>query len=89
MVSPIGLTIVATLVEKRLGKYLISVIPHFLLSLQWFPLQGGQGQVHLRLEWLSLLPSAEKLEQVTNLANRKLAGEKQMTGNMGNWRARV
>ncbi|ELV12039.1 Extended synaptotagmin-1 [Tupaia chinensis] len=30
----------------------------------WFPLQGGQGQVHLRLEWLSLLPGAEKLEQV-------------------------
>uniref|UniRef100_A0A8D2B4N5 Extended synaptotagmin-1 n=1 Tax=Sciurus vulgaris TaxID=55149 RepID=A0A8D2B4N5_SCIVU len=30
----------------------------------WFPLQGGQGQVHLRLEWLSLLPDAEKLEQV-------------------------
>ncbi|KAM6152979.1 extended synaptotagmin-1 isoform 1-T1 [Erethizon dorsatum] len=30
----------------------------------WYPLQGGQGQVHLRLEWLSLLPDAEKLEQV-------------------------
>lgn len=30
----------------------------------WFPLQGGQGQVHLRLEWLSLLSSADKLEQV-------------------------
>uniref|UniRef100_A0A8C4L4X3 Extended synaptotagmin-1 n=1 Tax=Equus asinus asinus TaxID=83772 RepID=A0A8C4L4X3_EQUAS len=30
----------------------------------WFPLQGGQGQVHLRLEWLSLLPDAEKLEEV-------------------------
>ncbi|XP_027710821.1 extended synaptotagmin-1 [Vombatus ursinus] len=30
----------------------------------WFPLQGGQGQVHLRLEWLSLLPDANKLEQV-------------------------
>eukprot|EP00071_Canis_lupus_P047023 XP_022280580.1 extended synaptotagmin-1 [Canis lupus familiaris] len=30
----------------------------------WFPLQGGLGQVHLRLEWLSLLPHAEKLEQV-------------------------
>ncbi|XP_058413943.1 extended synaptotagmin-1 [Diceros bicornis minor] len=30
----------------------------------WFPLQGGQGQVHLRLEWLSLLPNAEKLEEV-------------------------
>nr|XP_028684784.1 extended synaptotagmin-1 isoform X1 [Macaca mulatta] len=30
----------------------------------WFPLQGGQGQVHLRLEWLSLLSDAEKLEQV-------------------------
>uniref|UniRef100_A0A8I5TUT8 Extended synaptotagmin-1 n=1 Tax=Pongo abelii TaxID=9601 RepID=A0A8I5TUT8_PONAB len=25
---------------------------------------GGQGQVHLRLEWLSLLSDAEKLEQV-------------------------
>lgn len=31
---------------------------------EWFPLQGGQGQVHLRLEWLSLLPDAEKLEQI-------------------------
>ncbi|XP_059539209.1 extended synaptotagmin-1 [Myotis daubentonii] len=31
---------------------------------EWFPLQGGQGQVHLKLEWLSLLPDAEKLEQV-------------------------
>ncbi|XP_006859477.1 PREDICTED: extended synaptotagmin-1 isoform X1 [Chrysochloris asiatica] len=30
----------------------------------WFPLQGGQGQIHLKLEWLSLLPDAEKLEQV-------------------------
>ncbi|XP_033077612.1 extended synaptotagmin-1 isoform X1 [Trachypithecus francoisi] len=30
----------------------------------WFPLQGGQGQVHLRLEWLLLLSDAEKLEQV-------------------------
>ncbi|CAO2581898.1 Extended synaptotagmin-1 [Lemmus lemmus] len=30
----------------------------------WYPLQGGQGQVHLRLEWLSLLPDAEKLDQV-------------------------
>ncbi|KAG8510236.1 Extended synaptotagmin-1, partial [Galemys pyrenaicus] len=30
----------------------------------WFPLQGGEGQVHLRLEWLSLLPDAGKLEQV-------------------------
>lgn len=48
----------------------------FYLSLQWFPLQGGQGQVHLRLEWLSLLPDAEKLEQVTNVQNSKLAGEK-------------
>uniref|UniRef100_A0A8C4LBZ6 Extended synaptotagmin 1 n=1 Tax=Equus asinus asinus TaxID=83772 RepID=A0A8C4LBZ6_EQUAS len=34
---------------------------------------GGQGQVHLRLEWLSLLPDAEKLEEVTNMGNRKLA----------------
>ncbi|XP_020739841.2 extended synaptotagmin-1 [Odocoileus virginianus] len=31
---------------------------------EWFPLQGGHGQVHLRLEWLSLLSDAEKLEQI-------------------------
>ncbi|XP_052609625.1 extended synaptotagmin-1 [Peromyscus californicus insignis] len=30
----------------------------------WYPLQGGQGQVHLRLEWLALLRDAEKLDQV-------------------------
>ncbi|XP_038607996.1 extended synaptotagmin-1 [Tachyglossus aculeatus] len=31
---------------------------------EWFPLQGGPGQVHLRLEWLTLLPDAAKLDQV-------------------------
>ncbi|XP_075758025.1 extended synaptotagmin-1 [Pelodiscus sinensis] len=32
---------------------------------EWFPLQdGGQGQLHLRLEWLSLMSDASKLEQV-------------------------
>uniref|UniRef100_A0A6I8NS35 Extended synaptotagmin 1 n=1 Tax=Ornithorhynchus anatinus TaxID=9258 RepID=A0A6I8NS35_ORNAN len=31
---------------------------------EWFPLQGGPGQVHLRLEWLTLLPDADKLDQV-------------------------
>uniref|UniRef100_A0A8C3HFU0 Extended synaptotagmin 1 n=1 Tax=Chrysemys picta bellii TaxID=8478 RepID=A0A8C3HFU0_CHRPI len=32
---------------------------------EWFPLQdGGQGQLHLRLEWLTLLSDASKLEQV-------------------------
>lgn len=66
--------------------YMISTIPHFYLSLQWFPLQSGQGQVHLRLEWLSLLPDAEKLEQVTNTENRKLAGEKYIARSMGAWR---
>lgn len=35
------------------------------LSPQWFPLQdGGRGRLHLRLEWLTLLPDASKLEQV-------------------------
>ena len=59
-----------------MGGFLILYLTLFYLSLQWFPLQGGQGQVHLRLEWLSLLPDAEKLEQVTNVQNSKLAGEK-------------
>ncbi|NWZ59065.1 ESYT1 protein, partial [Haliaeetus albicilla] len=32
---------------------------------QWFPLQeGGQGRLHLRLEWLSLMSDASKLDQV-------------------------
>ncbi|XP_031468003.1 extended synaptotagmin-1-like, partial [Phasianus colchicus] len=32
---------------------------------EWFPLQdGGRGRLHLRLEWLTLLPDASKLEQV-------------------------
>uniref|UniRef100_A0A8C4VZX9 Extended synaptotagmin 1 n=1 Tax=Gopherus evgoodei TaxID=1825980 RepID=A0A8C4VZX9_9SAUR len=32
---------------------------------QWFPLQdSGRGQLHLRLEWLTLLSDASKLEQV-------------------------
>ncbi|XP_063997377.1 extended synaptotagmin-1 [Pogoniulus pusillus] len=32
---------------------------------EWFPLQeGGQGRLHLRLEWLSLTSDASKLEQV-------------------------
>ncbi|XP_068854861.1 extended synaptotagmin-1-like, partial [Aphelocoma coerulescens] len=32
---------------------------------EWFPLQeGGQGRLHLRLEWLSLLSDASKLDQV-------------------------
>ena len=35
------------------------------LSPQWFPLQdGGRGRLHMRLEWLTLLPDASKLEQV-------------------------
>ncbi|XP_065510307.1 extended synaptotagmin-1 [Caloenas nicobarica] len=32
---------------------------------EWFPLQeGGRGRLLLRLEWLSLLPDASKLDQV-------------------------
>ncbi|KAM6364859.1 LOW QUALITY PROTEIN: extended synaptotagmin-1 [Pluvialis apricaria] len=32
---------------------------------EWFPLQeGGRGRLHLRLEWLSLMSDASKLEQV-------------------------
>ncbi|NXV97255.1 ESYT1 protein, partial [Calonectris borealis] len=32
---------------------------------EWFPLQeGGQGRLHLRLEWLSLMSDTSKLDQV-------------------------
>ncbi|NWR39836.1 ESYT1 protein, partial [Tachuris rubrigastra] len=32
---------------------------------EWFPLQeGGQGRLHLRLEWLSLMSDASQLDQV-------------------------
>ncbi|NXA12958.1 ESYT1 protein, partial [Sapayoa aenigma] len=32
---------------------------------EWFPLQeGGQGRLHLHLEWLSLMSDASKLDQV-------------------------
>lgn len=36
-----------------------------LLSPQWFTLKDTEsGRLHFRLEWLSLLPSTERLEQV-------------------------
>ncbi|XP_077644841.1 extended synaptotagmin-1 [Lonchura striata] len=39
---------------------------------EWFPLQGGgQSRLHLRLEWLSLLPDASKLDQVLEM-NRNI-----------------
>ncbi|XP_068027334.1 LOW QUALITY PROTEIN: extended synaptotagmin-1, partial [Melanerpes formicivorus] len=42
---------------------------------EWFPLQeGGQGRLHLRLEWLSLLSDASKLEQVLE-RNRTLVAK--------------
>ncbi|XP_056370928.1 extended synaptotagmin-1 [Oenanthe melanoleuca] len=42
---------------------------------EWFPLQeGGQGRLQLRLEWLSLLPDASRLEQVLEM-NQKIAAK--------------
>uniref|UniRef100_A0A3P9MIL3 Extended synaptotagmin-like protein 1b n=1 Tax=Oryzias latipes TaxID=8090 RepID=A0A3P9MIL3_ORYLA len=36
-----------------------------LTSLQWFTLkESSSGRIHFRLEWLSLLPNTDKLEQV-------------------------
>lgn len=36
-----------------------------MVFLQWFDLEEvATGKLHLRLEWLSLYPSAEKLDQV-------------------------
>lgn len=38
--------------------------------MQWFDLEEvSTGKLHLRLEWLSLLPTAEKLEQVNKQLN--------------------
>ncbi|NXL98066.1 ESYT1 protein, partial [Tyrannus savana] len=47
-------------------------------SPQWFPLQeGGQGRLHLRLEWLSLMSDASQLDQVlhTNSLLQPARGE--------------
>ncbi|XP_030822853.1 extended synaptotagmin-1 [Camarhynchus parvulus] len=42
---------------------------------EWFPLQeGGQGRLHLRLEWLSLLSDASKLDQVLE-KNQKIVAK--------------
>uniref|UniRef100_A0A8C3NR42 Uncharacterized protein n=1 Tax=Geospiza parvula TaxID=87175 RepID=A0A8C3NR42_GEOPR len=42
---------------------------------RWFPLQeGGQGRLHLRLEWLSLLSDASKLDQVLE-KNQKIVAK--------------
>lgn len=36
-----------------------------IFCLQWFVLDDvATGKLHLRLEWLSLLPTPEKLDQV-------------------------
>lgn len=41
------------------------IFPWLLLSPQWFTLKDTEsGRVHFRLEWLSLLPSTDHLEQV-------------------------
>lgn len=42
---------------------------------EWFPLQeGGQGRLHLRLEWLTLLSDASKLPEVLQ-RNRTIAAK--------------
>lgn len=71
LTSCFGQTVASVLVGKWMGGYLITTGPLFYFSLQWYPLQSGQGQVHLRLEWLSLLPDAEKLEQVSHMGRSK------------------
>uniref|UniRef100_A0AAR2JI63 Extended synaptotagmin-like protein 1a n=1 Tax=Pygocentrus nattereri TaxID=42514 RepID=A0AAR2JI63_PYGNA len=48
--------------DDFLGRYYCSV--HFKI-ITWFTLKDApSGKVHLRLEWLSLLPSAERLNEV-------------------------
>uniref|UniRef100_A0AAY4CZH9 Extended synaptotagmin-like protein 1a n=1 Tax=Denticeps clupeoides TaxID=299321 RepID=A0AAY4CZH9_9TELE len=46
---------------------------------EWFPLKDAQsGQIHLRLDWLALLPSAERLSEVLQ-RNTSLALSSRMT----------
>uniref|UniRef100_A0A669B002 Extended synaptotagmin-like protein 1b n=1 Tax=Oreochromis niloticus TaxID=8128 RepID=A0A669B002_ORENI len=49
--------------DDFLGRYICII--HVLVESHWFTLKDtDSGRVHFRLEWLSLLPSTDQLEQV-------------------------
>lgn len=59
---------------EEAGWYLISTSPLSSASLQWFPLFKVGKAKFIKARMAFALPDAEKLEQVTKVQNRKLAG---------------
>uniref|UniRef100_A0A8V5GU17 Uncharacterized protein n=1 Tax=Melopsittacus undulatus TaxID=13146 RepID=A0A8V5GU17_MELUD len=60
-------------VWDELHEFVVHEVPG--QELEWFPLQeGGQGRLHLRLEWLRPLADASKLEEVLE-RNRMIQGK--------------
>uniref|UniRef100_A0A8C1QI01 Extended synaptotagmin-like protein 1a n=1 Tax=Cyprinus carpio TaxID=7962 RepID=A0A8C1QI01_CYPCA len=52
---------------KEMYEVIVHEVPGQELELEWFTLKDvPSGQVHLKLEWLSLLPSAERLDEVSS-----------------------
>uniref|UniRef100_A0A8C1F4Z5 Extended synaptotagmin-like protein 1a n=1 Tax=Cyprinus carpio carpio TaxID=630221 RepID=A0A8C1F4Z5_CYPCA len=57
---------------KEMYEVIVHEVPGQELELEWFTLKDvPSGQVHLKLEWLSLLPSAERLDEVLE-RNKKI-----------------
>uniref|UniRef100_A0A8C1IGU3 Extended synaptotagmin-like protein 1a n=1 Tax=Cyprinus carpio TaxID=7962 RepID=A0A8C1IGU3_CYPCA len=52
---------------REMYEVIVHEVPGQELELEWYTLKDTQsGQVHLKLEWLSMLPSAERLNEVTD-----------------------
>uniref|UniRef100_A0A8C2CQQ6 Extended synaptotagmin-like protein 1a n=1 Tax=Cyprinus carpio TaxID=7962 RepID=A0A8C2CQQ6_CYPCA len=50
---------------REMYEVIVHEVPGQELELEWYTLKDTQsGQVHLKLEWLSMLPSAERLNEV-------------------------
>uniref|UniRef100_A0A673MIM7 Extended synaptotagmin-1-like n=1 Tax=Sinocyclocheilus rhinocerous TaxID=307959 RepID=A0A673MIM7_9TELE len=50
---------------REMYEVIVHEVPGQELELEWYTLKDvPSGQVHLKLEWLSLLPSAERLNEV-------------------------
>uniref|UniRef100_A0A8C1IGJ9 Extended synaptotagmin-like protein 1a n=1 Tax=Cyprinus carpio TaxID=7962 RepID=A0A8C1IGJ9_CYPCA len=52
---------------REMYEVIVHEVPGQELELEWYTLKDTQsGQVHLKLEWLSMLPSAERLNEVSS-----------------------
>uniref|UniRef100_A0A8C2H2I5 Extended synaptotagmin-like protein 1a n=1 Tax=Cyprinus carpio TaxID=7962 RepID=A0A8C2H2I5_CYPCA len=59
---------------REMYEVIVHEVPGQELELEWYTLKDTQsGQVHLKLEWLSMLPSAERLNEVSSyMTNYKI-----------------